>query len=104
MSCHGVRVVVLPPDLMDLTRRQIETGTFTPDQVNALFEVFYQPAIFAYPSVIGPDENSEDNLVAIQVHAVVGNDILEGFIVLETNTNSLSFHRKTGFWDTFKYK
>ncbi len=99
------RVVVLSHDLMDLTRRQIETGTFTPDQLSALFEVFYQPVLFKHQRVIGPDERPEDDLLAIQVHAVLGDYLLQGFLVLDMNTNStnsLSFHRKTEFWKTFR--
>jgi hypothetical protein len=95
--------VILSPDLLvDFTKDQIETGTFTPDQLSALFEVFYQPELSTDDYV--RLRQSEGYLLGIKVHAFLGDVLLEGFIVWNLTDNSLSFYKKQHFWDTFSTK
>ncbi len=86
---------------MDFTKDQLETGLFSPDQLRNLLNVFYQPNLVEHQRVIGPDQRQKDDFISIRVHAVLGDFLLEGFLVLELNTNSLSFYKRSEFWNTF---
>ena len=88
---------------MVFTKEQLQTGNFTPDQLNLIKSVWYQPQLEDDPLFVVSTTQQNVRLRAVSVSGqIVGYPIL-GWLLLDSNEMPIKFHLgQNTFWRTYK--